>query len=92
MERDGVVGEVLVGFGGRGGSVGEVEVPVDVLADVLHLDGEVAVEGALNDVVVGDGGVAVEAEAVDVDDEDVAGHGGLDVEGAGLGVAAGGAA
>ena len=29
-------------------------------------------------------------EAVDVDHEGIAGHGGLDVEGAGLGVAAGG--
>ena len=90
-ERDSVVGEVLGGVAGRGGAVGEVEAPGNGLAGVFHADGEVAVEGALDDGVVAAGGGAVEAEADDVDDEGVSGGGGLDVEGAGLGVATGNA-
>lgn len=62
--------------------------PDDGLAGVFHFDGEVAVGGTADEVVVAHGPVAVEAKAIDVDDEDVAGHGGLDEEGAGLWIAA----
>ena len=62
--------------------------PDDGFACVFHFDGEIAVGGAADEVVVAHGPVAVEAETVDVDDEDVAGHGGLDEEGASLWIAA----
>jgi len=70
-------GEVLLG----------VEMPADGLAILAGHDGERRVERALDEVVVGDGVVAVDLEVNDVDDERVAGHGGLDVEGPGLGIA-----
>ena len=88
LKWDGVVGDVFGGLRGGCGAVGEIEMPDDGFAGVLHLDGEIAVGGAADEVVVAHGPVAVEAKAIDVDDEDVAGHGGLDEEGASLWVAA----
>ena len=46
---------------GRGYAFGRVEMPADGLTGVLDLDGEVVVEGAVDEAVVADGVVAVEA-------------------------------
>ena len=91
FEWNGVVLEVVGGFFGGGCTGGAIEMPADAFADIFHLDGQTAVEGALVHAVVADGPVAVEGELLDVDDEDVAGHGSGDEKGAGLRVAAEGA-
>ena len=92
MDGDGDVLEVFGRRVGSGGAFGKVKMPADGFAVVAGLDGEVGREGGLDDGIVAAGVVAVEAEAVEMDDEGVAGHGSLNVEGAGFGVASGGAA
>src|SRR5215813_7719177 len=87
MQRHGVAREVFGGLSGRGGAVGCIEVPDDGLAAVLHLHSEIGVGGTLNDIVVALGPVTVEAEACDVHGDGVTGHGSVDKEGAGLGIA-----
>src|SRR5436305_14405306 len=61
--------------------------PTYLLADALHLDGELPVQAAIDKIVVTGCPIAVQAKFVDVYDEQVARHGSLDVERAGLRIA-----
>ena len=87
LHRDGEVFHMFARlFRGRG-PVGQVEMPADCLAVIAGLDGKVAVETAIDDVVVTLGPVAVEFEVHNMYDEGVAGVGAGDIKGPGFRVA-----
>jgi hypothetical protein len=64
-----------------------IQAPADVLETVLHLDGETRVERASDDSVIADGPIAVQAHAIETNDEYVSRQRGLDEEWAGLWIA-----
>src|SRR6185312_2071203 len=88
LYRDGKVLHVVAGLFRRRGSVSQVELPADLFAVVAGRDGDVAVEAAIDDVVVALRPVAVKFEPYDVHYGRGAGVGSNNVIGPGFRVAA----
>src|SRR5437867_13316470 len=80
-------------FGEHRESIFAVEFPLAAeLVIILGVADIAGVEGVGGDAVSADGGVSIQADAVEFDDERVAGHGTFNVKRAGFGIAAVGAA
>src|SRR6185295_13766756 len=65
-----------------------IEMPANIISGVLEFHGHAAVNGAVNDGVIADGVVAIQANAREVYGERVTGPGGFNVERSGLRIAA----
>src|SRR5579863_9975965 len=84
--------QVLARRFGRCSAAGEIEMPSNWLANVLHLDRQIGVKAATYKGIIAGRPIAIESKFIDVHDEQVARHGALDVERASLRVAPGNAA
>jgi hypothetical protein len=65
-----------------------IQTPANTVPGVLEFDRQPAVNGAVNDAVIANGVVAIQANAREVDGERVTGQRGFDVERSGLRIAA----
>ena len=82
------VGQVLARGLRRGHALLPIEMPADGLASIFHLHRELRSQRASDNRIVGNGVIAVQANAVEAHREHVAGHRALDEERPGLRVAA----